>query len=314
MFTISDGVNDEYTRDLNDTTVVRAVKLTDDEDTQVAELWIVYDRSKEDGSIDVVTGNYAYGMNINIKVDARDRRNDPLPQANYDFGIETEEEHNNAETNLPSTTTTADSPSAGLTTISIDSGDLEGAEIIYDSSEPVAPTFGPLDEIPPLDIADVDGVGVPMNLQPPTVFNIPVKLFIPCPEHKDVSELSVYYYNGIDWALACDASGSVQAGGEGWMVPNSRANHNNGSPSTIEIQVYHFSGAQAGSPTTPASTGGVVGGGGGCFIATAAFGSNMERHVQILSGFRDKRLVNNYLGRKFIALYYINFLPRLPIF
>jgi len=30
-------------------------------------------------------------------------------------------------------------------------------------------------------------------------------------------------------------------------VPGSRVNHNDGDPSTIEIQVYHFSGVQSGS-------------------------------------------------------------------
>ena len=42
---------------------------------------------------------------------------------------------------------------------------------------------------------------------------------------------------------------------------------------------------------------------GGCFIATAAFGSDMDLHMPILSQFRDKRLANNHLGQTFIALY-----------
>jgi hypothetical protein len=46
------------------------------------------------------------------------------------------------------------------------------------------------------------------------------------------------------------------------------------------------------------------GGGGGCFIATAAFGSEMEQHVQTLSKFRDRRLLTNRFGRKFVDLYY----------
>jgi hypothetical protein len=47
----------------------------------------------------------------------------------------------------------------------------------------------------------------------------------------------------------------------------------------------------------------ILTGGGGCFIATAAFGSHMDRHVKILSQFRDKRLANNHPGQTFIALY-----------
>ena len=43
---------------------------------------------------------------------------------------------------------------------------------------------------------------------------------------------------------------------------------------------------------------------GGCFIATAAFGSAMEPHVGILRDFRDKYLIRNVLGRLFVNTYY----------
>jgi hypothetical protein len=45
-------------------------------------------------------------------------------------------------------------------------------------------------------------------------------------------------------------------------------------------------------------------GGGGCFIATAAYGSNMDWHVKILSKFRDRRLVTNPIGRSIVDTYY----------
>jgi len=55
------------------------------------------------------------------------------------------------------------------------------------------------------------------------------------------------------------------------MVPGSKINHNSNEPSTIEIQVYHFSGVQAAStPPSPSPAPPDPGGGGGCFIATAA--------------------------------------------
>lgn len=44
--------------------------------------------------------------------------------------------------------------------------------------------------------------------------------------------------------------------------------------------------------------------GGGCFIATAAFGTSMEKHVRILTEFRDIYLLNNYPGQQFIKAYY----------
>src|SRR5262249_36600880 len=46
------------------------------------------------------------------------------------------------------------------------------------------------------------------------------------------------------------------------------------------------------------------GSGGGCFIATAAFGTPMAQEVQILCAFRDQYLLTNWLGQAFIALYY----------
>ena len=63
--------------------------------------------------------------------------------------------------------------------------------------------------------------------------------------------------------------------------------------------------ASAGS--TYVSTGinsGGSGGGGGCFIATAAFGSKFEKHVQLLRRFRDLYLLPHSLGRAFVNAYY----------
>jgi hypothetical protein len=149
--------------------------------------------------------------------------------------------------------------------------------VIYDSSEQRTPAFGPLNEIPPLNVPGSGAIGEPLNLQPPTVFDNPVRIFIACPGYTDVSGLSVYYYNGSNWVRASDAAGDVLAGGDGWMVPYSRVNHNETDPPTIEIQVYHFSGAQAGTFSAIGGGGG-GGGGGGCFITAAAHGS-LIKHV-----------------------------------
>jgi len=45
-------------------------------------------------------------------------------------------------------------------------------------------------------------------------------------------------------------------------------------------------------------------GGGGCFIATAAYGSMMAPHVKILRDFRDRILLQNSIGKGFVGLYY----------
>jgi parallel beta-helix repeat protein len=54
-----------------------------------------------------------------------------------------------------------------------------------------------------------------------------------------------------------------------------------------------------GPPSAPSD-----GGGGGCFIATAAYGSYMEPHVKALRDLRDRVLLTNNIGRSFVELYY----------
>jgi hypothetical protein len=46
-----------------------------------------------------------------------------------------------------------------------------------------------------------------------------------------------------------------------------------------------------------------------CFIATAAFGSKLQPAVALLRQFRDKCLLTNWLGKKFVEFYYRNSPP-----
>ena len=278
-FTIDDGINFVYQRDLGDNAVVRVTKLTDEVDTQVTELWVVYHRSAEQG-----LGNYPFDMDINIKVDARDRTGSQMAQQSYDFRTETQAAHDLAALNSPDTDPVdpedpalVDPEHSYDAGIEVSSGVLEGAMVVYDTGEPVKPVFGPTNEIPLANVAGVTGVGVPLNLQPPTLFATPVKIFIPCPGYPYVSDLSVYLYNGSDWVAACDADGNVLAGGEGWMVPGSRVDHNNGDPSTIEIKIYHFSGAQAVAEDGYSDSGSLLA---GCFISSAVPSSMFESYTK----------------------------------
>ncbi|MFC1886630.1 CFI-box-CTERM domain-containing protein [Thermodesulfobacteriota bacterium] len=309
VFTIDDGINAVYTRDLSDNDVVKVLKLTNDADTEVTALWVTYARSVET--------NYPYSSDINIKVDAKDRVGALMEQASFDFRIESEEAHNQAEANLPDVVPIdlGDSNFGGVYDqgVELTTGDLKGCKIIYSGTESVIPTIGPLNEVPPLNVSGIDAVGVPLNLQPPTVFTNPVIIFVPCPGYADVSDLNIYMYNGIQWVLACDAEGNVQPDGEGWVVPDSRVNHNENDPAAIEIQVYHFTGVQGGSPSskeTPTSeeTSDLSSDphNGLCFISAAVYGSTSEPQVAILREFRDRFLLSNTVGRAFVKFYYVH--------
>ena len=46
------------------------------------------------------------------------------------------------------------------------------------------------------------------------------------------------------------------------------------------------------------------GGGGGCFIATAAYGTPLAAEIDILRATRDERLLSNSIGAAFVDAYY----------
>lgn len=69
--------------------------------------------------------------------------------------------------------------------------------------------------------------------------------------------------------------------------------------------IFDPSGVGMGSAAPSAVAASGSGGGGGvCFIATAAFGSPINKHVAILKRFRDQRLLQYQLGKKFVSAYY----------
>jgi len=60
------------------------------------------------------------------------------------------------------------------------------------------------------------------------------------------------------------------------------------------------------STSIPAAgeTGSEDSGGGGCFIATAAYGTYIEPEVMVLREFRDEYLLSNAIGKSFVGFYY----------
>ena len=83
---------------------------------------------------------------------------------------------------------------------------------------------------------------------------------------------SIYGYSGYMWAIITEDT----------------------TPSLDELQGDEFGGH--GHPTIP--------GGGFCFIATSAYGTDTAEQLDILREFRDKVLLPNRLGAEFVAFYY----------
>jgi hypothetical protein len=243
-FVIDDEVHQPYVRDIGDDTV-RVIKINDDEDTRAAQFWAVYDRALETYMPDA----YAFDATVAISVDVRDWCDNLLLAAVFNFQIESGAEHVAATQNMPQTVMLdpSDPILEGVYDIGIEvvSGDLAGAKIVYASSEPLAPRFGPVDEMAPFNADDLEVIGAPINLQPHTIFNTPVRIFIPNPTRSELSEVGIYYYNGLLWQHACDTHGDVLDAGFGWMQAESRIVLDDDDPALIAIDVHHFSGIQA---------------------------------------------------------------------
>ncbi len=207
----------------------------------VTDIWVIYDTTNADTDSDGKPDSYefAFGQEINARIEVSDTKGIPMNPYAFSFKVETQEAHEQALAAMPTVTTSSD-PVTGMTPIEAAQGTpIAGAKILFNPAEPVRPRYGPDNENPPVTVAN--GVGLPLNLEPPTVFDNPVTLFIPAPGVSDLSLLKIYVFTPErGWQLA--------SGVAGWMVPGSRINHPETSPPTIEIQVNHFTGVQAAEP------------------------------------------------------------------
>jgi hypothetical protein len=185
-FTIDDGLLPPYVRDLRSDTV-RTIKLDEDPDEQVTVLWAVYDRFLET----YIPITYPLNAVIDIKVEVRDIQNNILQPPAFEFKIETRARKAAFRQNLPKTDEfymidpdCGDACDAGIEIID---GELSGAKVVYSSREPLTPAFGPLDGIEEINLDGIQAAGQPVNLVPHTVFDAPVKLFIPVAEDVDIT-------------------------------------------------------------------------------------------------------------------------------
>jgi len=243
-FIIDDGVHSPYHRDLSSDTM--RVVMVEDHDPRQNLMWVVYDRALETH----LPPLYFPDRIVQITVNLEDLYQNRLSPRKFRFKIESDSGSTTEFGSLPEYDfidrdffVAEGSQDSGMEILS---GELQGAQIIYNRKEPLTPGFGPIDDIEALNLEDSQGVGAPLNLIPHTIFHTPVKILIPFPPGTDIASMDIYYHNGEEWLPACDADGNVLPGGRGWMVAGTRVNHFTADPPLVEIQVYHFSAAQGG--------------------------------------------------------------------
>lgn len=128
---------------------------------------------------------------------------------------------------------------------------LQGAKILFNCDEPVPPRFGPVGELPPVDIAAP--AGTPVALEPIAEFESPVTVVVPLPDavltdldadgtpDTGLDQYLLYLYNGdpsVQWRALGETSG--------WMVEGSRSDKYQTTPPAIQLQVDRSAGIQAG--------------------------------------------------------------------
>ena len=120
------------------------------------------------------------------------------------------------------------------------------------------------------------------------VTGVEIRLYYTAAEVKDFEEqsLRLFWWNDTDW-VQCSNSGVNNASGYIWAKITATT-----TPSLDDLQGTPFGGY--GHPTEVDV----------CFIATAAYGTDTAKELDILREFRDTVLLPNSLGAEFVSFYY----------
>ncbi len=124
------------------------------------------------------------------------------------------------------------------------------------------------------------------------------------------------YPDGVKHRVSCDAYTMDQF--SDYQTEKGKDEHSKAAnPLFVDMSNNNFHPATGSPACTMSETGSYVGalpcmdiplesnnGGGGCFIATAVYGSNLDENVQVLRDFREEYLLSNFLGRAFMKFYY----------
>ncbi|MCG2712475.1 MAG: hypothetical protein L6416_09165 [Candidatus Omnitrophica bacterium] len=192
-------------------------------------------------------------------------------------------------------------------TVLISSGDIAGTSVLINADSIDAPldvTIAKIISSPEVDTEGFTKAGNTVDFSPGgTRFETAATITIPYTDAQlrgagitDENGLCIYYYNLSTYLWEKVPGATVDTASKVVSAP------------TTHFSIYTIGytpvESESESVETPTPGSGSSGGGGGCFIATAAFGTKMAKEVRVLSEFRDKYLLTNYWGTKFVKFYY----------